>query len=53
MLSLSLNQQMSIQTENYDTTNVGVFFVYHMNHITPEFDSFSCECYQTLSSPRF
>jgi len=31
---------------------VGVSCADHVNNDMPEVDSFSCECYQTLSSPR-
>ena len=34
-------------------TKVGASCVDHMNDDVPEVDSFSRECYQALSSPRF
>ena len=35
------------------TSIVGASYIDHVNDDAPEVDSFSCGCYQALSSPRF
>ena len=43
----------SLLTHMTIVTKVGVSYVDHINDDTPEVDSFSCGCYQALSSPVF
>ena len=53
MKSNSLNSVWQISKSRHTYYQYQNGFVYHVNDDAPEVDTFSRECYQALSSPRF